>query len=81
MSPCDCSGSLKYTHLKCLSQWAKEKRSLCCELCKAEWGSEVRSHLSAVIADANLQNQQRHHDRIIRLPYEVRLGEGGFGLP
>ena len=48
LSPCACSGSMKYVHLKCLQTWFKNKldfknpthiisilwSDLCCELCK-----------------------------------------------
>lgn len=34
ISPCVCSGSLKYVHQACLQQWIKSADTKSCELCK-----------------------------------------------
>lgn len=32
-SPCKCSGSVKFIHVKCLKEWMKAKGSIQCEIC------------------------------------------------
>ncbi|XP_059670335.1 uncharacterized protein LOC132315909 isoform X2 [Cornus florida] len=32
-APCACSGSLKFTHRKCVQQWCNEKKNTTCEIC------------------------------------------------
>ncbi|KAL8157251.1 hypothetical protein AgCh_002091 [Apium graveolens] len=32
-SPCNCSGSLKYAHRKCVQHWCNEKGDITCEIC------------------------------------------------
>lgn len=34
ISPCHCSGSLRFVHQSCLQQWIKSSDIKCCELCK-----------------------------------------------
>lgn len=34
LSPCYCSGSLKYVHQSCLQQWLTASETRSCELCK-----------------------------------------------
>ncbi|KAJ1406913.1 Zinc finger, RING-CH-type [Sesbania bispinosa] len=33
-TPCGCTGSLKFAHRKCISQWCDRKGNITCELCK-----------------------------------------------
>lgn len=37
ISPCVCSGSLKYVHQACLQQWIKSADTKSCELCKYDY--------------------------------------------
>ncbi|XP_075734398.1 E3 ubiquitin-protein ligase MARCHF8 isoform X2 [Rhipicephalus microplus] len=37
ISPCYCSGSLRYVHQACLQQWIKSSDTRCCELCKFDF--------------------------------------------
>ncbi|ESN93303.1 hypothetical protein HELRODRAFT_89090, partial [Helobdella robusta] len=37
ISPCACSGTLKYVHQHCLQQWIKSANTKSCELCKLEF--------------------------------------------
>jgi len=34
ISPCACSGTLRYVHQSCLQQWIKSANTKSCELCK-----------------------------------------------
>lgn len=34
ISPCYCSGTLKYVHQKCLQQWIKSSQTRSCEVCR-----------------------------------------------
>lgn len=34
LTPCYCSGSLKYVHQSCLQQWLTASETTSCELCK-----------------------------------------------
>ncbi|XP_013786858.1 E3 ubiquitin-protein ligase MARCH8-like [Limulus polyphemus] len=42
ISPCPCSGSLRYVHQACLQQWIKSSNTRCCELCKFEFIMETQ---------------------------------------
>lgn len=42
ISPCQCSGSLKYVHHGCLQQWLDATNSQTCELCKHPFSISVR---------------------------------------
>ena len=33
ISPCDCCGSMKWVHQKCLQRWVKSRDAKKCELC------------------------------------------------
>lgn len=37
ITPCYCSGSLRYVHQNCLQQWIKSSNIRCCELCKFQF--------------------------------------------
>jgi len=37
ISPCSCSGTLKYVHQACLQQWIKSANTKSCELCKLDF--------------------------------------------
>ncbi|XP_064610246.1 E3 ubiquitin-protein ligase MARCHF8-like isoform X2 [Liolophura sinensis] len=37
MSPCLCSGSMKYVHQTCLQKWIKSSENKACELCKYDF--------------------------------------------
>ena len=36
LSPCNCSGSIKYVHQSCLLKWLKARKPIC-ELCNREY--------------------------------------------
>ena len=40
-SPCDCRGSVKYIHKRCLGQWIRASSTQCCELCRVSYISEA----------------------------------------
>lgn len=42
ISPCHCSGSLKYVHHSCLQQWLDATNSQRCELCKHPFSMSVK---------------------------------------
>ena len=42
ISPCVCSGSLKYVHQACLQQWIKSANTKSCELCKFDFQMTTR---------------------------------------
>ena len=42
ISPCVCSGSLKYVHQACLQQWIKSADTKSCELCKYDFEMTTR---------------------------------------
>ncbi|XP_030627858.1 E3 ubiquitin-protein ligase MARCHF8 isoform X2 [Chanos chanos] len=37
ITPCHCTGSLRFVHQACLQQWIKSSDTRCCELCKYEF--------------------------------------------
>ncbi|XP_067122237.1 E3 ubiquitin-protein ligase MARCHF8-like [Centruroides vittatus] len=42
ISPCCCTGSLRYVHQACLQQWINSSDTKCCELCKFEFIMHTR---------------------------------------
>lgn len=42
ISPCHCSGSLKYVHHSCLQQWLDATNSQRCELCKQPFSMSIK---------------------------------------
>lgn len=47
--PCRCSGTMKYIHRKCLSDWIKTNRSKNCNICYAEYtGLTIVYHYPAI---------------------------------
>ena len=42
ISPCVCSGSLKYVHQACLQQWIKSANTESCELCKYHFQMTIK---------------------------------------
>lgn len=42
ISPCCCSGSLKYVHQKCLQQWIKSSQTRSCEVCRFTFIMETK---------------------------------------
>lgn len=42
ISPCHCSGSLKYVHHNCLQQWLDATNSQRCELCKHPFSMSIK---------------------------------------
>ncbi|GAV08109.1 hypothetical protein RvY_17850 [Ramazzottius varieornatus] len=43
ISPCHCSGSLRYVHQKCLQRWIKSSQAKTCELCKYEFRMQSKT--------------------------------------
>ncbi|XP_054162455.1 E3 ubiquitin-protein ligase MARCHF1-like [Oppia nitens] len=37
INPCQCSGSLKYTHKQCITQWVNTTQALQCNICKSDY--------------------------------------------
>ena len=37
LSPCNCTGTMKYVHKQCLLSWINSKHAIKCELCKIEY--------------------------------------------
>ncbi|CAL8330417.1 unnamed protein product [Merluccius merluccius] len=42
ITPCWCTGSLRFVHQACLNQWIKSSDTRCCELCKYDFIMETR---------------------------------------
>lgn len=41
ITPCRCTGSLRFVHHACLHQWIKSSNTRCCELCKYNFVMEM----------------------------------------
>lgn len=69
---------MKYAHMACILEWAKEKRSATCELCGKPWREDLRPRLNAVIEEANRRRQAAAatangaEHTVIRMPFAVR---------
>ncbi|KAK1166357.1 E3 ubiquitin-protein ligase MARCHF8-like isoform X2 [Acipenser oxyrinchus oxyrinchus] len=42
ITPCHCTGSLRFVHQACLQQWIKSSDTRCCELCKYQFIMETK---------------------------------------
>ncbi|XP_051504152.1 E3 ubiquitin-protein ligase MARCHF8-like [Myxocyprinus asiaticus] len=42
ITPCHCTGSLRFVHQSCLQQWIKSSDTRCCELCKYNFIMETK---------------------------------------
>ncbi|XP_078453690.1 uncharacterized protein LOC144720650 isoform X1 [Lampetra planeri] len=42
ITPCHCTGSLRFVHQSCLQQWIKSSDTRCCELCKYDFIMESK---------------------------------------
>ncbi|ROK15784.1 E3 ubiquitin-protein ligase MARCH8 [Anabarilius grahami] len=42
ITPCHCTGSLRFVHQGCLQQWIKSSDTRCCELCKYDFIMETK---------------------------------------
>ena len=42
ITPCHCTGSLRFVHQHCLNQWIKSSDTRCCELCKYDFIMETQ---------------------------------------
>lgn len=49
LSPCHCTGSVRYAHMACLLRWCVERASTRCEICGATYSAEVLPLLEAEV--------------------------------
>ncbi|KAM8938984.1 E3 ubiquitin-protein ligase MARCHF1 isoform 2-T2 [Pelodytes ibericus] len=42
ITPCSCTGTLRFVHQSCLHQWIKSSDTRCCELCKYDFVMETK---------------------------------------
>ncbi|XP_023592392.1 E3 ubiquitin-protein ligase MARCHF1 isoform X4 [Trichechus manatus latirostris] len=42
ITPCRCTGTLRFVHQSCLHQWIKSSDTRCCELCKYDFVMETK---------------------------------------
>ncbi|KAL6082197.1 hypothetical protein STEG23_003515, partial [Scotinomys teguina] len=42
ITPCRCTGTLRFVHQSCLHQWIKSSDTRCCELCKYDFIMETK---------------------------------------
>jgi hypothetical protein len=79
VTPCSCSGSVRYAHMECLKAWVAERCSLQCELCGKQYRPEVKQQLEQVIDPRKLRARQR------RAAAAAANGHGGgageLGMP
>lgn len=52
ITPCHCTGSLRFVHQSCLQQWIKSSDTRCCELCKYEFIMETKLKPLRKVRDA-----------------------------
>ncbi|XP_026798750.3 uncharacterized protein marchf1 [Pangasianodon hypophthalmus] len=62
ITPCRCTGSLRFVHHACLHQWIKSSDTRCCELCKYNFIMET--HLKPLRKWENLQMSTNERRRI-----------------
>ena len=41
VSPCECSGSMKFVHIECIQKWIKESRSRTCNVCNSKYNMVI----------------------------------------
>jgi hypothetical protein len=65
ISPCECSGSIKYVHEECIQKWINIKRSNICETCKSTFNDSVNcKEIFDEIQDENYLEEE--YERIVR---------------
>ena len=61
---CDCDGSIKYMHEKCLLKWIKYSKSHRCEICKKAFTKKKKN---------NIESRRKKMKRLIRRTNSERL--------
>lgn len=59
ISACGCEGTLEFCHYKCLEQWAKESRSLTCEICNQPYREPHNKKLSTALSKIESNPRER----------------------
>lgn len=49
VSPCHCTGTVRYAHLSCLVRWSRERASTRCEICGSTYRPEVLPQVEAAV--------------------------------
>ncbi|XP_046698642.1 E3 ubiquitin-protein ligase MARCHF1 [Silurus meridionalis] len=62
ITPCRCTGSLRFVHHACLRQWIKSSNTRCCELC--QYNFIMETHLKPLRKWENLQMSPSERRRI-----------------
>ncbi|KAM6971934.1 E3 ubiquitin-protein ligase MARCHF8 [Aplochiton taeniatus] len=62
ITPCFCTGSLRFVHQDCLNQWIKSSDTRCCELCKYDFIMETQ--LKPLHKWEKLQMTKNEHRKI-----------------
>ncbi|KAG9341020.1 hypothetical protein JZ751_019773, partial [Albula glossodonta] len=65
ITPCHCTGSLRFVHQACLQQWIKSSDTRCCELCKYEFIMETKLKPLRKASHATNQLLSIHRDASI----------------
>ncbi|XP_051993582.1 E3 ubiquitin-protein ligase MARCHF1-like [Xyrauchen texanus] len=63
ITPCRCTGSLRFVHQACLHQWIKSSDTRCCELCKYDFIMET--HLKPLCKWEKLQMSTTEWRKIV----------------
>ncbi|KAG8453859.1 hypothetical protein GDO86_000475 [Hymenochirus boettgeri] len=63
ITPCRCTGTLRFVHQTCLHQWIKSSDTRCCELCKYDFVMETK--LKPIRKWENLQMTKGERRKIL----------------
>ncbi|TMS04439.1 E3 ubiquitin-protein ligase MARCH8 [Larimichthys crocea] len=64
ITPCHCTGSLRFVHQSCLQQWIKSSDTRCCELCKYEFIMETKLKPAAQVGEATDDGEREKEDHV-----------------
>ena len=66
ISPCNCSGSMKYVHKKCLYKWLKVKGFNCkCEICEYQFKKEKGEFIGIRKSVNRIINQFKNNEHLL----------------
>ncbi|KAF1407662.1 E3 ubiquitin-protein ligase MARCH1, partial [Spheniscus humboldti] len=64
ITPCRCTGTLRFVHQACLHQWIKSSDTRCCELCKYDFIMETKLKPLRKLFNYRISESTRHQIKL-----------------
>ncbi|KAM6362228.1 E3 ubiquitin-protein ligase MARCHF1 isoform 2-T2 [Alca torda] len=74
ITPCRCTGTLRFVHQACLHQWIKSSDTRCCELCKYDFIMETKLKPLRKNMVITAESDIACRDICVKSCYEIRSG-------